>query len=101
MIAFELTMPNKGSWNGKWSQEGQLFVRTYDQRKVPKKLWNKDFYYHWDDGWTACVSVRKCTASEGKKLDRVSKGFCGYDWMIKSLIRFGEILTEDEQEKKR
>ena len=28
MIVFELSMPNKGSWNGKWSQEGQLFVRT-------------------------------------------------------------------------
>lgn len=94
MIVFELTMPHKGSWNGKWSQEGQLFVRTYDQRKVPKEYWNKSFYYHWDDGWTACVTTYKVTAQEAKKLDRKSRGFCGYDWMIKSIIKYGEIKTE-------
>jgi hypothetical protein len=38
MIVFELSMPNKGSWNGKWSQEGQCFARVIDQRKVPKEV---------------------------------------------------------------
>lgn len=97
MIAFELSMPGKGSWNGKWSQEGQCFVRTMDQRKVPKEYWNKDFYYRWDDGWTACVLVRKVSIADARKLERASKGFCGYDWMIKSIIRYGEILTERER----
>lgn len=96
MISFELSMPNKGSWNGKWSQEGQCFVRTRTEREVPKEYWDKDFLYRWDDGWTACVSVRRVTIKDARKLERMSKGFCGYDWMIKSIIRFGEILTERE-----
>ena len=101
MIAFELSMPNKGSWNGKWSQEGQLFIRCYDQRKVPKEYWNNSFYYRWDDGWTACVDTYKVTASEARKLERNSKGFCGYDWMIRSIINHGEIKTDRERAERR
>ena len=100
MIVFELSMPNKGSWNGKWSQEGECFVRTMDQRKVPKEYWDKDFYHHWDDGWTACVHVRQCMASEARKLERKSKGFCGYDWMIRSIIKYGEIKYRREWDEK-
>lgn len=96
MIVFELSMPHAGSWNGKWTGEGECYVRTWDERKVPKELWNNDFYYHWDDGWEACVSVRRMKASEARKLERKSKGFCGYDWMIRSLIRDGYIHTEGE-----
>ena len=60
MIIFELTMPQCGSWNGKW----------------------------W---WTACVSVTRLTAGEARKLERKSDGFCGYDWMIKSICNKGFI----------
>ena len=95
MIVFELTMPSKGSWNGKWTQEGDLFVRTYDQRKVPKEYWNKSFYHHWDDGWTACVTTYQMPASKARKLERKSKGFCGYDWMIRSIIESGKIQYKD------
>ena len=97
MIAFELTMPNKGSWNGKWSQEGQLFVRCRDRRSVPKEYWNDSFFYRWEDGWTACVTTRQVTAAEARKLERKSKGFCGYDWMINSIIRHGDIRLEDDR----
>lgn len=97
MIAFELTMPNKGSWNGKWSQEGQLFVRCRDQRCVPREYWNDSFFYRWDSGWTACVTTRQVTAAEAKKLERKSKGFYGYDWMIDSIIRYGDIRWENSK----
>ena len=97
MIVFELTMPSKGSWNGKWSQEGTCFARTYSQHKVPKEYWNKKFYYRWDDGWTACVSVTQMPAEEARKIARKSKGFCGYDWMIDSIIECGRILTRAER----
>jgi hypothetical protein len=97
MIVFELTMPNKGSWNGKWSGEGTCFARLHTQKRVPKEYWNKNFYYRWDDGWTACVSVTQMPAAEARKIARRSKGFCGYDWMIKSIIECGEILTEKER----
>ena len=94
MIVFELSMPNKGSWNGKWSQEGQLFVRVIREYDVPKEYWNKSFYYMWDDGWTACVTTTRMTANKARKLERKSKGFCDYDWMIRSIIKYGDIRDE-------
>jgi len=97
MIVFELSMPNKGSWNGKWSQEGQLFVRTRRECDVPKEYWNKSFYHRWDDGWTACVTTTRMTANEARKLERKSKGFCGYDWMIRSIIKHGDIRYERDE----
>ena len=96
MIVFELTMPNVGSWNGKWTGADQRYIRTRDERTVPKELWGKDFFYHWSDGWTACVSVSRMKSSEAVKLERKSAGFCGYDWMIKSLIADGYIHPEEE-----
>lgn len=96
MIVFELTMPNKGSWNGKWSQEGRCFARCFTERSVPKEYWDKDFYYHWNDGWTACVSTRRISSNEAKKIRKASRGFCGYDWMIKSIIKYGMIQYEKE-----
>jgi len=91
MIVFELTMPGRGSWNGRWSGENNRYIRTRYERKVPKEIWDKDFFYRWDDGWTACVSVRKVSAPEARKLERQSMGFCGYDWMINSLLIHKEI----------
>ena len=101
MISFELSMPNKGSWDGKWSREGQLFVRTRRERDVPKEYWNKSFYYSWDDGWTACVTTTRVTCAEAKKLEQKSKGFHGYDWMITSIIKHGDIGTEREWAERR
>lgn len=98
MIIFELTMPNCGSWNGKWSGEERLYVKSRRNNQVPKNVIGKNFYYRWDDGWTACVSVRKVDCREEQKIMRKSSGFCGYDWMIDSIINYGKILTKSEQE---
>ena len=94
MIVFELTMPHCGSWNGRWTQADKLHVRTRDERKVPMPVWDKDFFYRWDDGWEACVSVRRMPANEARKLERKSDGFCGYDWMIRSICSKGFIEPE-------
>ena len=94
MIVFTLTMPNVGSWNRKWSQEGTLFCRVRKEREVPKELWGKEFYHRWDDGWTACVSVERVPARDARKLEKESKGFCGYDWMIRTLVKDGYIHYE-------
>lgn len=93
MIVFELSMPHSGSWNGKWSGEGRAYIRVKCDRDVPKALWDNDYYYRWDDGWEACVSVRHMPSVEARKLERKSVGFCGYDWMINSLIMRGYIAT--------
>lgn len=98
MIVFELSMPGKGSWNGKWTEEGRCYVRTRSQRSVPKDAWNKSFRYRWDDGWEACVTVTQMPATEARKLERHSVGFAGYDWMIRSIIKYGKIMTDEEIE---
>ncbi len=89
MIAFILTMPNRGSWNGKWSGEGNLYVIVKTERTVPKDIVGKDFFYRWDDGWTACVSVEKVDCKTGNRMKKNSRGFCGYNWMVDSLIKNG------------
>ena len=99
MIVFELTMPHSGAWNGKWSQADRLHVRTMDERKVPKQYWRQSFFYRWDDGWEACVTTCRMSTNEARKLERRSDGFCGYDWMIRSICEKG--LIEPEERKNR
>lgn len=91
MIVFTLSMPNRNTWNGKWTGDGRVFARTRYEREVPKEVVGKSFIHCWDDGWTACVTVEKMNCREATKLMKKSEGFCGYDWMIESIIRFGEI----------
>lgn len=90
ILCFELTMPNRGSWNGKWSGEDDVHIITKTDRNIGKKriqeLNGKSFCYHWDDGWTACVSCKTIDAKEAARLRRKNRGFCGYDWMVRSII---------------
>lgn len=96
MIVFELSMPNVGSWNGRWSGEGRCYARVMRDKSVPKELWNRSFYYNWGDGWGACVSVDKVDYKEAKRIKRISNGFLGYDWMIDGIIAHGEIRKPTE-----
>lgn len=98
LIAFELTMPNRGSWNGRWSGEDRrwIVVRNMGSGKrreeaaasiLDKGHWN----YSWSDGWTASVSAKEIDGHEARKLRRISSGFYGYDWMVDSIIRHNKI----------
>jgi hypothetical protein len=104
-IEFKLSMPNIGSWNGKWSGEERYYARVYilgDEKA--KKILEKG-YYHYDfgDGWAAGIDVRKVDSKEAAKLRKKSVGFDGYDWMIDSIIDNGKIVSgqEDDKEKGR
>jgi hypothetical protein len=105
ILLFSLTMPNKGSWNGQWSSEGNAYLRT---RNIPDKrafeiLNNKEsnnFYYRWEDGWGANVNVKRIYSQEAVKARRISKGFCGYDWMIDSIIKYSKIFADEEDYQK-
>lgn len=102
MIVFELTMPNVGSWNGHWSGENDKHIIVKDERylrpkqkeNLPKILEQENFWYRWDDGWTACISVSKMFAKDANKLKKQSRGFYGYDWMVESILKNGEIIVE-------
>lgn len=91
MIVFTLTMPNRGSWNGRWSQEERLHAIVKCERNVPKEVVGQDFFYTWDDGWTACVSVEKVDCKTAERMRKKSSGFCGYNWMVESIIEKGRI----------
>ena len=38
MIIFELTFPNRGSWNGKWSGEKDRHIIVKRDSQVPKDI---------------------------------------------------------------
>lgn len=95
ILCFELSMPHCGSWNGKWSGENDVHIITKTDRDIGKKrcqeLDGKSFYYNWDDGWSACVHCRIIDAKEAAKLRKKNRGFCGYDWMVRSIVLNDEI----------
>ena len=102
MLSFELTMPNVGSWNGKWTGEGEARFRT---RKVGRKKENEldgeSFYYDFGDGWGADVKVEKVDAREAARRRKKSVGFSGYEWMIDEILEHGRILTFKERREAR
>ena len=104
LIAFELSMPNKGSWNGKWSGENDCYVKVlnfsqrYGTSKAAKELSEKilsggSYWYNFGDGWSMRVDVQQVDSKEAAKLRKKSKGFCGYDWAIQSILQCQEIKT--------
>lgn len=95
ILCFELSMPNRGSWNGRWSGENDVHIITKTDRDIGNKrileLDGKSFYYRWEDGWSACVSARIIDRGEATRLRKRNRGFCGYDWMVRSIIANDEI----------
>lgn len=99
-LAFILSMPNNNAWNGRWSGQGKCYaiVRTVGRsnaakEKAAKLAAEKSFYYDFGDGWGASVAVREVDTNEARQLRRQSLGFCGYDWMVGSILTHGKILS--------
>lgn len=100
-LLFELTMPNRGSWNGRWSGESKrhLLVRRLSDTKANVEKATKlqgSHYYRWDDGWGANVSVSVIEGRTAAYWRKQSDGFYGYDWMVDSLLTHGKILASHE-----
>lgn len=102
-ICFELSMPNRGSWNGGWSGEKDLFAKvvTFSNSKAGKAkaeeiLSGISYYHRWDDGWGASVSVREVNSVEARQIKKKSKGFCGYDWMIDNIRSHGSCYEKEK-----
>jgi hypothetical protein len=102
-IAFELTMPNNNSWNGRWSGEGRRYIRviTTGNTKATREKFEKlvgGHYYNFGDGWGANVQVKLLAdGNEKRRLMKLSAGFCGYDWMIDSLRWYGKIMNDNQR----
>lgn len=90
IAAFFLSMPTNNAWNGKWSGEGRLYVVTRRVLQMPDRT---SYAYSFGDGWTARIDVKKVDSKESARLKRKSVGFAGYEWMIDSIFRHGEIKS--------
>lgn len=96
ILSFRLSMPNIGSWNGKWTGESRNYVVTRKfgksgEEKAKQILDKKSYYYNFGDGWGALVSVGEVDAKEAAKLRKKSDGFFGYEWMVESICKNLEI----------
>lgn len=97
-------MPNRGSWNGKWTGDDSRFyaTRSYrDKSEQAQKLIallndgniSRNFYYSWGDGWGANVRLEQVSAKEARRRMKVSAGFSTYEhWMINSILDKGKIV---------
>jgi hypothetical protein len=104
-LVFSLSMPGCPSWNGRWSGEGRLYaiVKSFSSKKgvlhAEEILKQKFFSYGWSDGWRACVEVSICDTSKARQIRKRSAGFCGYDWMVNSILCRGYIKADHEPER--
>jgi hypothetical protein len=93
-------MPHAASWNGRWSgQDDGHFIFKSISDKYFKENENKligSWFYSWPDGWGAQINGRLITSDAKKKLQKINRGFCGYGWMVDSIMLAGEIYTSTE-----
>ena len=101
-LCFRLSMPNVGSWNGKWTGEGDFYavVRSFKTKQSLEvaKLLKEYYHYDFGDGWAAGISITKVDLKEVRAIKKNTKGFCGYEWMIDSIVKNGKILNSDGEE---
>lgn len=104
MIAFLLSMPGVGSWNGRWSGEGRVYAKVVSLGRSKDAgareaaiIDGSPYRYDFGDGWAASVSARLIEPSEARKLRRQTAGFCGYDWMVDEIVDKGRILSLAER----
>ena len=104
-LSFELSMPNVASWNGTWSGEDRFYAIIVNFRgatAIEKAIQIRDkgyFYYNFGDGWGAGISVREVDAKEAAKIRRRSQGFCGYNWMVDSILKDGRIMPASRRKR--
>ena len=96
-VLFVLTMPTVGSWNGQWSGKDKkyLIIKNFKGKKREiraNEIVGKEFYwYNFGDGWSAGIHAVKIEGKQAPALRKKSSGFCGYDWMVDSIITNLEI----------
>ena len=103
ILLFTLSMPGRNSWDGQWSGEDRYHAITrnfngtfgYTNLDSGRHISEKGYYhYSFGDGWAAGVSVKEVTSREAEAARKKSSGFCGYDWMVDSIIQHDKIQVE-------
>lgn len=103
-VSYELTMPNRGSWDGKWTGDGKKY---YHIERYKNKYYNENilplietpsatFHYDFGDGWGANIKIQVIDKQEAKNRQKITAGFAGYEWMIKSLIKYKNKIVYEQ-----
>jgi hypothetical protein len=94
-VEFKLAMPNRGSWDNRWSGESRNYtlVKDFDD-ELALQLDGRSWSYSWPDGWRAEISARLVHEAATQP---PSHGFHGYDWMVESILRYDKIYADHEQ----
>ena len=92
-LAFELSMPSNNSWNSKWTGEDKKYIitRQIDDPEAAVIYNHAPYWHDFQNNWIAQVDITRITNLEAEQLEELSDGFCGYDWMIDSIIKHGRI----------
>ncbi len=104
-VAFILTMPGANAWDGKWSGDGRCYavIKSFSgksEKRLRDMIALKSSYgYDFGDGWYASVELGIVDAKKARELRKASKGFCGYEWMIDSILQYGKIFASHQTEK--
>lgn len=88
-VIFELSMPSNNSWNGKWSGEDSVYTVDKTLPAAKAEGLKPRYTYNFGDGWVAAVRVREAAPRE-----KATNRFCGYEWMIDSILKRDAISTE-------
>jgi hypothetical protein len=99
-IEFRLYMPGRNTWNGRWSgdEKNYAIVKKLSEKRSAELFrdvhtGDASWRYDFGDGWSALVKARVMPSGERKKSD----GFCGYDWMVESILECGEIKPQERK----
>ena len=93
ILVFNLKMPGVGSWDGKWSGSKNNYYKVVncgrgkESNIKAKEILDKErFDYNFGDGWMARIWVTEADAKGAARVRKISSGFCGYDWMVDSIM---------------
>lgn len=102
LVSFELTMPNVGSWNGKWTGADRKYYIVKQLKEATlsrghfaklRKDHTDSWYCNLGKGWWANVTARIVDAKTARQHRKASVGFYGYEWMIDSIINTGKVIV--------
>jgi hypothetical protein len=101
ILSFQLTMPNIGSHNGRWTGQSKQYFHIQSTSNVNRQSVldlldgkeSRTFHYSWGDGWGANVKMEIIDGKEAARRRKISSGFCSYEWMCREILEHGKIIN--------
>ena len=88
LLCFELVTPEADQ---SWTKVHHL-VRSTQATMRGEAILKQTPYIYKQEGGTIQINVSQVAGQEARKIRNKSAGFCGYDWMISSILEHGEIV---------